>query len=84
MVRGFFEEDKPFSELGYDFIPLPLQDNILRKIYRENMMRFYNGKDPAKLNPTVMQEELESVKKLQVFLHLNDLENLKLIETVFQ
>lgn len=83
MVRGFFEEDKPYTSLGYDFTPIPLDDSILRKIYKENMLKFYNREKPLKANPEVMRKELEFVKKLRVFLNLQDVKNLELIETVF-
>lgn len=83
MVRGFFEEHEPFCELGYNLTPIPLDENILRKFYKDNMMKFYQGKSPKKVAPSVMKEELDFVKKLKVFLNLRDLKDLELIETVF-
>lgn len=83
MVRGFFEETEHFSELGYDFSPMPLNESILRKIYKENMMSFYQNKKPNKPNTSVMKKELDFIKGLRVFLDLNDMKNLELIETVF-
>ena len=83
MVRGFFEEDKPYTSLGYDFTPIPLDDSILKKIYRDNMFKFYKREKPLKANPEVMRKELEFVKKLKVFLNLQDVKNLELIESVF-
>ena len=80
---GFFEEDKPFSEFGFEFTPMPLDESILRKIYKENMLKFYNRTVPKKAIPSVMKEELDFVKKLRVFLNASDVKDLKLIETIF-
>ena len=83
MVRGFFEETEPYSELGYDFIPMPLDDNILKKIYKENMLDFYEHKAPKKLNVDVMRKELEEVQKMRILLHVDEVKDLELIKTVF-
>ena len=66
MVRGFFEWDKPYTVLGYDLTPIPLDESILKKFYKENMLKFYQGKPPKKVVPSVMREELEFIKKLKV------------------
>lgn len=83
MVRGFFEEDKPYSELGYDFIPIPLEDSLLKKIYRENMMKFYEMKKPKEPVVSVMKEELEAVEKMRILLNVDEAADLELIKTVF-
>lgn len=83
MVREFLEGDKPFTCLGYDLTPMPIDESILRKIYKENMHKFYQLEKPKPVNKDVMRKELEAVKKLRVLLDLNDLKNIELIETVF-
>jgi len=84
MVRGFLENDAPFEELGWHIPPLKMPENILRKIYKENMMAFYGGKAPKALNYDVMKKELDTVwEKYYTFLDLRDIENLKLVKTIF-
>lgn len=83
MVRGFFEEKEPYSELGYDFVPIPLDESILRKFYKENMMNFYEGKAPKTPVASVMKEELEAVMKMRVLLNVDEAKDLETIKTVF-
>ena len=83
MVRGFFEETNPYSELGYDFIPIPLGDSILKKFYKENMMKFYEGKSPKSPVSSVMEEELKEVMKMRILLNVDEAADLELIKTVF-
>ena len=83
MVKGFFEEDEPYSELGYSFKPIKTDEKILRKIYKENLMNFYQHKEPKKVNPEVMRKEWDIVMtKYFTFLDLRDIQTLKTIETV--
>lgn len=83
MVRGFFEETNPYSELGYDFIPIPLGDSILKKFYKKNMMKFYEGKSPKVPVSSVMEEELKEVMKMRILLNVDEAADLELIKTVF-
>ena len=84
MVKGFFEETEPYSSLGFSFKPIPTDEKILRKIYKENMLRFYNGKAPATPVKEVMKEELDLVLgKYFTLLDMRDVKNLDLIKTVF-
>ena len=84
MVRGFLENDAPATELGWHVPPLRMPENILRKIYKENMMAFYQGKEPRALNYEVMKEELDTVlDEWYTFLDIKDIANLKLIKTIF-
>jgi len=83
MVRGFFEENDPFAELGYAFVPIPLDDDILRKFYKDNMMKFYEGKAPKKLVPSVMKEEVDAVTKMRILLNVDEAADLELIKTIF-
>ncbi len=84
MVKGFFEDDRPYSELGYPIIPIKTDEKILRKIYKENMLRFYQGKAPNAPVKEVMKEELDLVLgKYFTCLDMKDVKNLELIKTVF-
>jgi len=82
MVRGFFEETKPYSVLGYDFNPIQLDESILRKFYKDNMMNFYGGKAPKPVVPSVMKQEFDDVMKLRILLDVNEVEDMELIKTV--
>jgi hypothetical protein len=58
-------------------------ETILRKIYKENMMAFYQQKAPAPLYPSVMRKEFDMIMDTYfTFLDRQDIENLKLIKTV--
>lgn len=83
-VRGFLEADKPFEEVGYLIPPMKIEDEgILRKIYKENMMRFYQNKAPKKLNPEIMKKEYDILMEdYYTLLNVDDLENLEVIKTV--
>ena len=84
MVRGFLEEDAEFEELGWKIPPMKMAEHILRKIYKDNMMAFYRGASPKPLNYAVMKEELDTVwNEWYTYLDRRDIENLKLIKTVF-
>lgn len=83
MVREFFEGDKPFTVLGYDLTPIPLDESILRKFYKENMVKLYGGKVPKEPNLMLVKKEFDEVMKLRLLLNIKDIENLKLIETIF-
>ena len=84
MVRGFLENDAPFEELGWNVPPMKMPEDILRKIYKDNMMAFYRGKAPKALDYTVMKRELDTLlDEWYTFLDIKDIENLKLIKTVF-
>lgn len=84
MVRGFLEEDEFFYSLGHPIPPMRITDEtILRKIYKENMMAFYQQKAPLPVNPAVMRKEFDIVMDTYyTFLTRQDIENMKLIETV--
>ena len=83
MVREFFEGDKPFTVLGYDLTPIPLNESILRKFYKENMVKLYDGKAPKEPNLSLVKKEFDEITKLRLLLNMKDVENLKLIETIF-
>ena len=84
MVRGFLENDAPFEELGWNVPPMKMPEEILRKIYKDNMMAFYQGKAPKALNYEVMKRELDTVwENWYTFLDIKDIANLKLIKTIF-
>lgn len=83
MVREFFEGDKPFIVLGYDLTPIPLEESILRKFYKENMVKLYEGKMPKEPNLPLVKKEFDAVMKLRLLLDIEDVENMKLIETIF-
>lgn len=83
MVRGFFEADAPFTELSYPIPPVKLPPAILEKIYKKNLMRFYQGKAPKALVPDVMMKEYEILmEKYFTLLDLRDRHDLKLIKSV--
>lgn len=84
MVRGFLEEEEFFYSVGCPIPPMPITDKtILKKIYKENMMAFYQQKAPAPLNPDVMRKEFDIVMdKYFIFLDVQDVQSMKLIETV--
>jgi len=85
MVRGFFEEDEPFEEVGWPIPPMKMREDILRKIYKENMMNFYQHNPPKKLNAEVMKREWDTVMtKYFTFLDLRDIANLNEIKTVLE
>lgn len=84
MVKGFFEEKGPYTSLSYPIIPINMDESILRKIYKENMLAFYKGKAPKKTNLSIMKKELDLVRgKYFTFLDVRDVENMKLIESIF-
>ena len=84
MVRGFLEEDEFFYAVNCPIPPMRITDEtILRKIYKENMMNFYQQKAPAPLNPEIMRKEFDIVMdKYFIFLDVQDVKNMKLIKTV--
>lgn len=84
MVRGFLEEDEFFYSVGWPIPPMKIEDErILRKIYKENMLNFYQQATPKPVVPSVMREEWEIIMdKYFTFLDLRDIANMKLIETV--
>ena len=84
MVRGFLEEEEFFYSVNCPIPPMRITDKtILRKIYKENMMVFYQQKAPAPLNPDVMRKEFDIVMdKYFIFLDVQDVQSMKLIETV--
>lgn len=84
MVRGFFEEDKPFTVLGYDLTPIPLDDDILKKFYKENMMKLYGNKAPKEPNRRLMKKEYDEVCKRKLYLEIGDRKNLDLIKELFE
>ena len=84
MVRGFLENDAPFEELGWRVPPLKMPEDILRKIYKDNMLAFYRHEPPKPLNYALMKEELDTVlEKYFTLLDLRDVANLALVKTIF-
>lgn len=83
-VRGFLEADEPFDEVGYHIPPMKIDDeNILRKIYKENMMRLYQNKSPKKLHPEIMRKEYDVlINDYFTLLNVDDRDNLEIIKTV--
>lgn len=57
VVRGFFEETDKFSEFDETFYPMPLEDSVLKKIYKENLMKIYNGKGPKESDFSLLGDE---------------------------
>ena len=84
MVRGFLEEDEFFYSVGWPIPPMRITDEtILRKIYKENMMNFYQQAAPKPLVPEVMRKEYDIVMDTYyTFLDLKDIKNMNLIKTV--
>ena len=81
VVRGFFEETEPFSEFDEMFYPMPLPDDILRKFYKGNMLRFRQNKAP-------LQGDFERLKKefeVEESMDLTELskENLEIMKKEF-
>lgn len=85
MVRGFLEEDEPFVSVGWPIPPMKIEDEtILRKIYKENLMNFYQHKAPKAVNPEIMKKEWEIVTtKYFTFLDLRDRARLDTISKMF-
>ena len=83
-VRGFLEADEPFEEVGYYIPPMKIEnETILRKIYKENMMRFYQNKAPKKLHPEIMKKEYDILlNDYFTLLNVDDRDNLEIIKTV--
>lgn len=83
MVRGFLEADEPFVAVGYKIPPMKMGEDILRKIYKENVLNFYQHKAPKPLNKEVMKKEYDIVMDTYfTFLDVRDRENMKTIKTV--
>ena len=59
LVKGFFTETEPIFELGEEFSPMPLPEPILRKIFRENMLRLYDGDPPRPLCKEALYPEFQ-------------------------
>lgn len=83
MVREFFEGNEPFTVLGYDLVPIPLEESILRKFYKENMMKLYGGKKPKSPNLSLVKKEWEDVMNLRLLLDMEDKKNMELIKEIF-
>ena len=63
---------------------MKMPEDILRKIYKDNMVAFYRGKALKVLNYEVMKRELDTVlDEWYTFLDIKDIANLKLIKTIF-
>lgn len=58
VVRGFFEETEPIHEFDEVFYPMPLPDDVLKKIFKENIMKYYGG-EPKEANYKLMKYELD-------------------------
>jgi len=58
VVRGFFEETEPIHEFEETFYPMPLPDDVLKKIYKENIMKCYGNKPPKKADYERLLEEI--------------------------
>jgi len=86
MVRGFLEEDDPFTAVGCYIPPMKTPDDkILRKIYKENLMNFYQHKAPKALKPSLMKKEWDTVMtRYFTLLDLKDIGKLKTISEIFE
>ncbi|MBE5867590.1 MAG: hypothetical protein E7293_01315 [Lachnospiraceae bacterium] len=62
VVRGFFEETEKIYEFEEEFTPMPMPDDILKKFYKENIMRYYGG-EPKAANYKLMLQEIELIAK---------------------
>ena len=58
VVRGFFEETEPIREFDEVFYPMPLPDDVLKKIYKENIMKKYGNKPPKASDYERLLEEI--------------------------
>lgn len=83
MVREFFEGSEPFTVLGYDLRPIPLDESILRKFYKENLVKLYEGKKPKKPNLSLVKKEWDDIWKLRLLLEIGDVKNMELIKEIF-
>lgn len=81
VVRGFFEETEPIHEFEEVFYPMPLPDDVLRKIYYENIIKYYGGA-PKKANYKLLEKELDFEEKKEYESEFSD-ENLKLMREEF-
>lgn len=66
VVRGFFEETEPIHEFDEIFYPMPLSDDILKKIYKENIMRCYGNKPPKEADYERMLCEIALEERMGV------------------
>lgn len=81
VVRGFFEETEPIHEFEEVFYPMPLPDDVLKKIYRDNFVRKC-GETPRPVNYALMAKELELEAATPGHSQL-DLENLEIMRKAF-
>lgn len=81
VVRGFFEKTEPICEFDEVFNPMPLPDEILKKIYKENLMKYYGGA-PKKANYKLLETELDLEEKREYKSEFGS-ENLKIMREEF-
>ena len=82
VVRGFFEETEPIHEFEETFYPMPLPDDVLKKIFKENLMKLYNNKPPRPANYKLLKQEIEVQERLTPPTELNR-KNLEIMKEEF-
>ena len=58
LVRGFLEGPAPVQDFDDTFIPIPLPDEVLAKIYKTNILRCLGNRAPLQTDLGRMREEL--------------------------
>ena len=81
VIRGFFEETEPIHEFEEVFYPMPLPDDVLKKIYRDNIVRIC-GETPRPADFALMSRELD-LESGRADLTELDLANLEIMRKAF-
>ncbi len=81
VIRGFFEEKEPIHEFEEVFYPMELPDEVLKKIYKENLMKYMGGA-PKKANYKLMKDELDLEEKKEYTSEFTK-ENLRIMREEF-
>lgn len=63
VVKGFFCETETIHEFNEDFSPMVLPDDVLKKIYKENMLKLHNYKEPREISDKAIFPEIEFEEK---------------------
>ncbi len=81
VVRGFFTETETIYEFDDEFSPMVLPEDVLRKLFRENMLEV-NGGVPKEINLKALSPEIEFEEKYGEKTPLA-IENLRLMKEDF-
>ena len=59
LVRGFFDQTEPIEAFNDVFYPIPLPEDVLRKLFKDNVMNYLGNRPPRQPDYGRMAAELE-------------------------